>query len=189
MYHKAMTFNDQHSVDAVMLTSDPREQKSIGKKVRGFKDHEWDKVKYDVVVQGNYLKFTQCTAPSDDGFVYPPPPLVNGRPIRGVSGHGKQGEKTSVSLRDLLLATGSRELVEAAPNDSVWGVGFSAEKAEELRLMDDGVGMTQWGKNLLGRALMEVRERIRAEDESGRPAEIAREEVNQAADTGTVEQE
>jgi ribA/ribD-fused uncharacterized protein len=59
-------------------------------------------------------------------------------------------------LRELLLKTGSRELVEASPYDRVWGVGFAAKVA--------GAHRENWGENLLGRCLMEVRERLRKEE-------------------------
>lgn len=55
------------------------------------------------------------------------------------------------SLREELLGTGDRELVEASPIDRVWGIGFAAEHAERMR--------EEWGENLLGKALMRVRER------------------------------
>ncbi|KAF2133378.1 DUF1768-domain-containing protein, partial [Dothidotthia symphoricarpi CBS 119687] len=58
-------------------------------------------------------------------------------------------------LQGLLLATGERELVEASPLDRVWGVGFGER--------DAGVNRERWGQNLLGRALEEVRERMRRE--------------------------
>lgn len=58
-----------------------------------------------------------------------------------------------VNLGELLLATGDRELVEASPYDQVWGVGFRAKDAEKNR--------EHWGLNLLGKALMAVRERLR----------------------------
>lgn len=58
-----------------------------------------------------------------------------------------------VNLGELLLATGDRELVEASPYDQVWGVGFRAKDAERNR--------ERWGLNLLGKALMAVRERLR----------------------------
>jgi ribA/ribD-fused uncharacterized protein len=58
-------------------------------------------------------------------------------------------------LRGLLLATGERELVEASPSDRIWGVGY-VEK-------DAGRNRVKWGQNLLGKALMEVRGRIREE--------------------------
>lgn len=60
-------------------------------------------------------------------------------------------------LREQLLATGDRELVEASPYDRIWGVGFKAKDAEAKR--------AQWGENLLGKAIMKVRDRIRAEQD------------------------
>ena len=62
-----------------------------------------------------------------------------------------------VPLRRLLVGTCERELVEASPVDRLWGVGFAADEAEEHR--------DEWGENLLGRALEEVRELLKVEDE------------------------
>ncbi|MEV7081242.1 NADAR family protein [Streptomyces sp. NPDC093516] len=59
-------------------------------------------------------------------------------------------------LRDFLLGTGERVLVEASPVDRVWGIGLAA---------DDEAAMDpeRWrGPNLLGFALMAARERLRA---------------------------
>ena len=58
-------------------------------------------------------------------------------------------------LREFLLATGERVLVEASPRDRVWGIGLSAghERAADPR---------QWhGLNLLGFALMRARATLR----------------------------
>ncbi|MFF4090098.1 NADAR family protein [Streptomyces nigra] len=59
-------------------------------------------------------------------------------------------------LRGFLLGTGERVLVEASPLDRVWGIGLAAT--------DQGAGDPErWkGPNLLGFALMEARERLRA---------------------------
>lgn len=59
-------------------------------------------------------------------------------------------------LRGFLLDTGERVLVEASPLDRVWGIGLAAT--------DQGAGDPErWkGPNLLGFALMEARERLRA---------------------------
>ena len=61
-------------------------------------------------------------------------------------------------LRAFLLGTGGRVLVEASPVDRVWGIGLAAN--------DDGAfDPRRWpGENLLGFALMEARERLRAGD-------------------------
>ena len=58
-------------------------------------------------------------------------------------------------LKELLLATEGRELVEASPMDRVWGIGFGAKNALKNR--------HRWGQNLLGRVLMQVREELLSE--------------------------
>lgn len=64
----------------------------------------------------------------------------------------KFGQHTE--LRDFLLGTGSRVLVEASPRDRVWGIGLGASNE---RAADPG----NWrGLNLLGFALMEARQRL-----------------------------
>lgn len=73
-----------------------------------------------------------------------------------VGGKSVDGEGDGEGLRGRLLGTGGRELVEASPRDRIWGIGFVAEGAEGRR--------GEWGENLLGKALMRVRERLREED-------------------------
>ncbi|MFD7310927.1 NADAR family protein [Promicromonospora sp. NPDC059942] len=58
-------------------------------------------------------------------------------------------------LREYLVGTGSRVLVEASPRDRVWGIGMGAHH-------EDAENPAGWrGLNLLGFALMEARERLR----------------------------
>ncbi|MEU6555539.1 NADAR family protein [Streptomyces sp. NPDC046915] len=57
-------------------------------------------------------------------------------------------------LREFLLNTGERVLVEASPVDRVWGIGLAAED-------EAAADPERWrGPNLLGFALMEARERL-----------------------------
>ena len=57
-------------------------------------------------------------------------------------------------LRSFLVNTGRRVLVEASPVDRVWGIGLAAGDERATR-------PSAWrGANLLGFALMEVRERL-----------------------------
>ncbi|MFF4504135.1 NADAR family protein [Streptomyces sp. NPDC001401] len=60
-------------------------------------------------------------------------------------------------LREFLLNSGDRVLVEASPVDRVWGIGLAAD--------DEAAADPQrWrGPNLLGFALMQARERLREE--------------------------
>lgn len=58
-------------------------------------------------------------------------------------------------LKTFLLHTGDRIIVEASPFDKIWGIGMAATHA-------NAENPAQWnGLNLLGFALMEVRERMR----------------------------
>ncbi|MFD1145689.1 NADAR family protein [Saccharothrix hoggarensis] len=57
-------------------------------------------------------------------------------------------------LRAFLLGTGDRVLVEASPVDRVWGIGLAAD---DPRAADPS---TWLGLNLLGEALMVVRDRL-----------------------------
>ena len=140
MYQKAVLFGDTQVASEILKTGNPRKVKSLGRKVRNFDEAVWNRERERVVYEGNILKFT--TALSEEDITRgncPGSPLV--------------GE----SLRALLLSTGDRELVEASPFDRVWGVGFTEQFAEERR--------DEWGLNLLGKALMRVKEEFRKEDE------------------------
>ena len=59
------------------------------------------------------------------------------------------------TLMEFLLSTGDKIIVEASPNDKIWGIGMSEH--------DEGVdNPVNWkGENMLGFALMEVRDEIR----------------------------
>ncbi|WP_199169863.1 NADAR family protein [Rhodopirellula bahusiensis] len=57
-------------------------------------------------------------------------------------------------LLEFLLGTGDAVLVEASPYDRIWGIGL---KADDERAKDP---VTWQGQNLLGFALMDVREEL-----------------------------
>lgn len=60
------------------------------------------------------------------------------------------------SLRNFLLSTNDKVLVEASPVDPVWGIGLAADD-------EHAKNPSQWrGKNLLGFALMAVRGKIKS---------------------------
>jgi ribA/ribD-fused uncharacterized protein len=57
-------------------------------------------------------------------------------------------------LRDFLLVTGRKVLVEASPRDAIWGIGLAADD-------DRATSPENWpGLNLLGFALMEARHQL-----------------------------
>lgn len=58
-------------------------------------------------------------------------------------------------LRDFLLSTGDSVLAEASPYDAIWGIRLSQDSADAQEPL-------KWrGENLLGFALMEVRDELR----------------------------
>lgn len=126
MHRKALLFAPDHPIANQILSPGkpaphPSKLRSLGRQIPNFDDKIWGQERLPIVVEGNYLKFTQ-----------------------------------NEHLKKQLLATGDRELVEASPMDRIWGVGFGAKNAGAMR--------HKWGTNLLGIALMKVRERIREEE-------------------------
>lgn len=120
MAQKAELFGDEEIHKEIMQSSDPKQIKALGRKVRNFDETVWNKVKYSIVLNGNFMKFTQ-----------------------------------NAELREFLLSTGDDILVEASPYDAIWGIRMSANDENAENPM-------KWrGQNLLGFALMEVRDEIR----------------------------
>ena len=59
-------------------------------------------------------------------------------------------------LQRALEATGEKHIAEASPYDLVWGIGYRADHPFACK-------RARWrGRNLLGRVLMDVRERLRS---------------------------
>jgi len=89
MQHKALRFADDSTAREILLTSSPRTCKALGSRTSGFKAEIWDKYKLAVVTEGSYHKFMHSLATDKD------------------------------ELKNKLLATGDRELVEASRFDRV----------------------------------------------------------------------
>ena len=119
MAEKARLMGDRETRALIMNTDDPREIKKLGRKVRNFDSRLWDSHKFDIVVNGNYHKFSQ-----------------------------------NPEMRDFLISTAGKVLVEASPYDDIWGIGLEASHP-------DASDPSKWkGTNLLGFALMAVRDML-----------------------------
>lgn len=66
-------------------------------------------------------------------------------------------------LKQQLLLTYPKTLVEASPYDRIWGIGLSED---DSRAWNE---LTWKGKNLLGKILTTVRERLRRDIENAGP--------------------
>lgn len=120
MAKKAELFGDKEICSQILDCSEPKKIKALGRKVKNFDETIWNEVKYSIVLNGNYFKFTQ-----------------------------------NPELREFLLDTGDSILAEASPYDGIWGI--------KMRDTDENIfNPLKWkGENLLGFALMEVRDEIR----------------------------
>lgn len=115
MYQKAILFKDYRIAKEILKAKHPRDVKSLGRKIKNFDSKVWDENKFQIVKNGNYLKFSQ-------------------------------NEK----LKKYLLSTNNKVLIEASPYDNIWGIGIDEK--------DYFSGKDFFGLNLLGKALMEVRQ-------------------------------
>lgn len=122
MAQKAMAFQDIPALKLIMNDSSPRSQKATGRLV------------------GTHNGSQPFDARFWDGI------------CQDVVFRGNLFKFTQIpELQELLLASGSKTIVEASPVDKVWGIGLAVE---DQRVNDP----TQWqGTNLLGIAIERVR--------------------------------
>jgi ribA/ribD-fused uncharacterized protein len=122
MAQKAALFGDRETLEQILASKSPREQKAFGRKVRRFDASRWNSCARDIVYRGNWARFTQ-----------------------------------NLDLQEILLATFPTLLVEASPEDTIWGIGLAEDdpRAWERK--------TWRGTNWLGEVLTRVRDDIMAE--------------------------
>lgn len=119
MASKAKLFGDSSMFAKILKAKDAHTAKALGREVGGFDQTIWSTHCSQIVVDGNFAKFSQ-----------------------------------NPELRDYLLSTKNKILVEASPYDNVWGIGLD----ENTNNIENPL---VWkGKNFLGFALMIVRDRL-----------------------------
>lgn len=120
MAEKARLFNDTEILEEIINARTAAEAKKLGRKVKNFENAVWNENRAEIVINGNYLKFSQ-----------------------------------NEELKDFLLKTNNRVLVEASPYDRIWGIGL---KSNDMHAQYP----EKWqGLNLLGYVLMEVRDQLK----------------------------
>jgi ribA/ribD-fused uncharacterized protein len=62
MAQKALLFSDDDIFKQIINSTDPKDVKALGRKIKGFDNDIWDKNKYEIVKQGNIYKFSQNQA-------------------------------------------------------------------------------------------------------------------------------
>jgi ribA/ribD-fused uncharacterized protein len=59
MAQKALYFKDMEAYEAIMVSTNPKEQKALGRGVKNFDTKSWNSVCREFVYQGNLAKFSQ----------------------------------------------------------------------------------------------------------------------------------
>lgn len=59
MYYKAIVFCDFETADKILKTIHPKDVKRLGRLVKNYDDSIWNEKRFDIVVSGNILKFSQ----------------------------------------------------------------------------------------------------------------------------------
>ena len=59
MYCKAQFFADQEKVEQILVQTDPRAVKELGRQVKGYDDKAWECVRLGFMTYVNYLKYSQ----------------------------------------------------------------------------------------------------------------------------------
>lgn len=59
MYHKAILFNDKEVAEQILNIKDVKKIKDLGRIVKNFDPKIWNEHKFNIVYNGNLLKFTQ----------------------------------------------------------------------------------------------------------------------------------
>ena len=59
MAKKAITFNDQETLELIMKETNPKNIKDLGRLVKNYNESTWSDIRFDQVKIGNYLKFSQ----------------------------------------------------------------------------------------------------------------------------------
>lgn len=57
MYIKAITFGDQETAEKILLAPSPGKAKALGRQVSGYDDAVWSKVRYNVMLEANLMKY------------------------------------------------------------------------------------------------------------------------------------
>lgn len=59
MARKTLLFGDREAYRQILETTDPMKMKKIGRLIQGYDDATWGRHKFQIVVEGNYAKFSQ----------------------------------------------------------------------------------------------------------------------------------
>lgn len=105
MASKARMFKDYDTLCSIMESESPREQKKLGRQVRGFNADRWNAVAREFVYEGNHAKFTQNPDLLEKLLATEGTTLVEASPYDCVWGIGLRETDKGANNRDKWLGT------------------------------------------------------------------------------------
>jgi ribA/ribD-fused uncharacterized protein len=95
MHQKALLFADYDVAKQIMASTNPKEQKALGRKIKNFDMHWWNENCIQIVFRGNHGKFSQNKRLYDMLMNTTPNTLVEASPFDNIWGIGID-EKTAI---------------------------------------------------------------------------------------------
>ena len=133
MYAKAMYFHDYNVAERILKTNDPNLCRKLGRQVKGYKDSEWEKIRYDIFYSVNLTKYNQdkelqkkLLDPKFDGKKF-----VEASPIDKIWGIGYAEDNPNIEYSQIywgknylgrILTNIRRRFKENKIDDSNWNI-------------------------------------------------------------------
>ncbi|KAI0111661.1 DUF1768-domain-containing protein [Daldinia grandis] len=147
LHHKALLFDDPETAARVLACKSPHKAKELTKELKNFDKVVWENNRERILYEANWHKFTAPYTPRNTLPATCEVWLdISDEALRHLE-----------RLKEALLETGDRQIVQTSPFDELWGNGYWWKVSWRRR--------QRWGLNLQGIILMELRDRIRREEQ------------------------
>lgn len=110
MWAKAYWFSDEETANQILLETDPKKIKKLGRKVKNFDDSKWAKIRYHFMLTINRAKYTQNKELRDILLSTGRATIVEDSPFDYIWGTGKDGSgqnllgKVLMELREYFVS-------------------------------------------------------------------------------------
>ncbi|MEP6502642.1 MAG: NADAR family protein [Betaproteobacteria bacterium] len=88
MAEKARLFGDRDTLQSILAAATPNDAKSLGRRVQGYDDRRWEAARFDIVVRGNFAKFSANGKLRRFLLATSPQVLVEASPVDAIWGIG-----------------------------------------------------------------------------------------------------
>ena len=105
MARKATFFGDSKTLNKIMITTSPKEQKALGRTVKPFDINKWNAIVKEIVFKGNLAKFRQNPKLKDKLLDTIGTTLVEASPLDKIWGIGLSAKDEKALNRDTWQGT------------------------------------------------------------------------------------